>query len=195
MSSLLLNKSVTKEQCFHCGDTLRGTTYSACIDGIDQPMCCIGCQAAAQLIENAGMGDFYRQRSETTNNSPAQQLDEDYWQQFDSPELQGTLIQIDGDSHSVNLSVKTMYCSACTWLIERSYQNIHGIEDLSINLSHKRIRIQWHADSLKLSEVLLVLARLGYQPQPLSSLDSASQSHRESHSALQRIAVAGPGMM
>ena len=185
MSSSALNN------CFHCGDPLRGKVYSAQIDQVEQPMCCIGCQAAAELIQNAGMGDFYRQRTDTSNT--ANEFDESYWQQFDLAEER--YLSVNGNSHSASIAVMGMYCSACSWLIERSYQGIAGIEDLSINLSHKRIRIDWNADRLKFSEVLVVLAKLGYQPQPLSSLDSSTHSQTENQSAMKRIAVAGLGMM
>ena len=199
MSSLLLNNTsvdAASERCFHCGDALRGQRYTAVIDSIEQDMCCIGCQAAAEMIQSAGMGDFYRQRESSPEFAQrAAVLDEQYWREFDKTEVAETFISYQGDIASASIEIKQMYCSACAWLIERSYQHVNGIKDLAINLSQKRIRISWDQQQLSFSEVLLVLARLGYQPAPLSALSHGEDNREEHMLALKRIAVAGLGMM
>ncbi len=48
--------------CFHCGEPLRGSTLVARIEQRDEPVCCSGCQAVAELIAGTGLGDFYRYR-------------------------------------------------------------------------------------------------------------------------------------
>ncbi|RME34353.1 MAG: hypothetical protein D6786_05235, partial [Gammaproteobacteria bacterium] len=51
-------------QCFHCGEPLPpdGRRHEALIDGEKRPMCCPGCQAVAEAIVAAGLGDYYRLR-------------------------------------------------------------------------------------------------------------------------------------
>jgi Cu2+-exporting ATPase len=52
------------ETCFHCGeDVPPGVRFSAVINGTEQPMCCPGCQAVAQLITGSGLDRFYEQRT------------------------------------------------------------------------------------------------------------------------------------
>ncbi|MDF3036728.1 MAG: cadA, partial [Paucimonas sp.] len=50
--------------CFHCGAPLpRVVQWSVIIDGVEQPMCCPGCQAVAQAIVDNDCTDYYRERT------------------------------------------------------------------------------------------------------------------------------------
>ncbi|MBV8495691.1 MAG: heavy metal translocating P-type ATPase metal-binding domain-containing protein, partial [Gammaproteobacteria bacterium] len=58
--------AVTGRYCFHCGGALvPGSNYAVEIDGVSQPLCCGGCQAAATLILSQGLGRFYQFRAGT----------------------------------------------------------------------------------------------------------------------------------
>ena len=49
--------------CYHCGEPVPdGCDLMAVIDDVEQPMCCPGCQAVAQLIAGSGLESFYRLR-------------------------------------------------------------------------------------------------------------------------------------
>ena len=51
-------------RCFHCGEPIPSHTHwTTRIDGADQPMCCLGCQAVAQAIVDAGAQVYYKQRT------------------------------------------------------------------------------------------------------------------------------------
>ena len=50
--------------CFHCGQPLpAGTPRQVAIQGQLQPVCCAGCEMAAQWIQSAGLGAYYRWRT------------------------------------------------------------------------------------------------------------------------------------
>ena len=42
--------------CFHCGLPVpAGTAYQVRFDGLMRPMCCVGCEAVARTIIDAGL--------------------------------------------------------------------------------------------------------------------------------------------
>jgi Cu2+-exporting ATPase len=60
-----------KSTCFHCGlDAPTGINLSVNIDNQQRPMCCVGCQAVAQAIVDAGRADFYQQRDTFSETGP-----------------------------------------------------------------------------------------------------------------------------
>ncbi|MGB5606300.1 MAG: heavy metal translocating P-type ATPase metal-binding domain-containing protein, partial [Gammaproteobacteria bacterium] len=80
--------------CFHCGLPLpQGLDLHVSINGVQQPMCCYGCQAVAQAIMAAGHGDFYRYR---TDSAPTgRELVPDFIEQtrvYDHPQVQKTFV-------------------------------------------------------------------------------------------------------
>ena len=50
--------------CFHCGEPVpEGLHLNIAYEGQEHPACCAGCQAVAQSIIDAGLGNYYRQRT------------------------------------------------------------------------------------------------------------------------------------
>jgi len=50
--------------CFHCGEPLPDhLRFGVVVDGRERAVCCLGCRAAAELIQEAGLGDYYRFRT------------------------------------------------------------------------------------------------------------------------------------
>lgn len=51
--------------CWHCGEPLPATAViHARIAGESRALCCHGCRAAAEWIEQLGLADYYRLRTE-----------------------------------------------------------------------------------------------------------------------------------
>ena len=49
--------------CFHCALPVDPRdNFFVEIDGIDQPVCCPGCKAVAELIRDTGMSNYYDMR-------------------------------------------------------------------------------------------------------------------------------------
>ena len=49
--------------CFHCGDPLPSPPFFTHVLGEDRAMCCMGCQLASQSIIEAGLEQYYLDRS------------------------------------------------------------------------------------------------------------------------------------
>jgi P-type Cu2+ transporter len=182
-------------RCFHCGDAVPSgaRALSVTIDDAARPVCCIGCRAAAELIRDAGLGDYYRFRTAT---APRPTLDaDDVWSTYDRPEVHGPLLAVDGDTASVNLLLEGVRCAACSWLVDQRLARLPGVVRAHVNPATARLQVQFEPARVGLAAVLRAIAELGYRPHVLGSADTLEVATRERRTALKRLMVAGLGMM
>ncbi|HTV98130.1 MAG TPA: heavy metal translocating P-type ATPase [Steroidobacteraceae bacterium] len=180
-------------RCFHCGEPLAGRApLWARIDQADVPMCCPGCRAAAQLIAELGLEDFYRFRTAPADRSAQAGAD---WGSYDDPALLETLTRAESAGRSVTLAIDGLTCAACGWLISRSLQQLPGVTHAELNTATGRARIAWRPEQLALSSVLRMIADLGYRPHIVTAQSCDGRIESERRAVLKRLAVAGLGMM
>ncbi|MGJ8662670.1 MAG: heavy metal translocating P-type ATPase [Marinicella sp.] len=182
--------------CFHCGEPIpKGCKLTATIDHVEQPMCCIGCQAVATFLCANDHQVFYQYRQDQL---PAEQVDHpppiDQWQHLDAPEISDQLSRTNPDgSQQVTIKIEGMYCSACGWLIQKVLLNQSGVQDVRINTVTQNIQVEFYVDQIKLSSVFNQIQKLGYKPLQQNAADDADHSNKKQQ--LKKIAVAGFGMM
>jgi len=184
------------EQCFHCHeDIAKGVNIRAQIDGQQQPMCCHGCKAVAEFINEQGYCEFYDYRGEATPQSQAKIADKK-WQSYDEPSVFQSLTQSGPDNvFTVRIRLEGIYCSACGWLIDKHLRGLQGITDVKLNTISKVIKVEFDLTQIKLSQILTAINFLGYQPIVNTSQDNQQQESTERKNALKRLVVAGLGMM
>jgi Cu2+-exporting ATPase len=163
------------------------------IDGRDESVCCIGCRAAAEMIRDAGLGDYYRFRTAAAPRPDGGP--DDLWSTYDRPEVQGPLVAREGADLVVNLLIEGLRCSACSWLIGERLDRLPGIRAASVNPATARARVAFDPARAGLGDVLRSIATLGYRPHVLGATDTLEIATRERRVALKRLAVAGFGMM
>ncbi|MEO8124546.1 MAG: heavy metal translocating P-type ATPase, partial [Burkholderiales bacterium] len=182
--------------CWHCGESLPTDPPQAIVAGVAHPVCCHGCRAAAEWIDQLGLGDYYRVRSAKPPRAPdpAQaQRSADAWQR---PELARHAVRTFGAGQSeALLLVDGIRCAACVWLIERALGAVSGVQSVQVNASAQRARIVWDPQRTTLVAILQALARTGYSALPLDAAALDDVRRRESRAALKRLAVAGFGTM
>jgi Cu2+-exporting ATPase len=188
--------SLIKSNCFHCNEPISaGVRIVARVSGNDEPVCCHGCRAVAELIAGSGLQDYYRFR-----DVPARRVDaepaQDEWLAYDRPDAieQLTCAESDG-TRSAALVLDGIGCAACGWLIDRMLKREVGVCEVNVNAATARMRVQWRPDEIAFSRILQRLASLGYRPHAVSSREVADRSRDERRAALKRLAVAGFGMM
>ncbi|MDJ0906661.1 MAG: heavy metal translocating P-type ATPase [Woeseiaceae bacterium] len=182
--------------CFHCALPVDPRdTYFVDIDGQQQPVCCPGCKAVAELIRDTGMSNYYalRETPEPGVGRPADDAAE--WQIYDSADMTAAFAEGDDATAEATIYVGGMYCAACSWLIETSMARVAGVESADINPVTHRLRVRWRRDEVGLGGVLATLANLGYDPQPLAPESAARPELLEQRAALKRLLVASLGMM
>ena len=180
--------------CFHCGQALSGRTqHAVMVEGSAQPVCCAGCEAAANLILAQGLERYYQFRDaplksprEGTRNWTIYDRDAALNRYTHRNELgeREALVQIEG-----------MHCAACAWLIENSLRRIDGVTLVEVNPSSARAALRFDPDRISLGRVLQGIHTLGYVPHPLSLGSGDGDGSAERRNALKRLAVAGFGMM
>ena len=184
--------------CYHCGELATdGLRWSLDIDGTQQPMCCPACKAVADTIIGSGLKDYYRHRTALPDMPPqqtrsARQQVRDELRVYDDLTLQSSFVrQIDDQVAEATLVIDGISCAACGWLIEHRLNQLHHLDQATLNLSSHRLVIRWQSTALKLSQIMEELQQLGYQAHPFSASKAEQQRLDESQIAFRRLTLAG----
>lgn len=181
------------EPCFHCANAVAaGGHFSVCVNGASHPVCCAGCEAAANLILAQGLGRYYDFRSAGQPVAEGRLQ----WSVFDRAEAlrRYTHLRADGE-RELSLQVDGLHCAACAWLIENSLRTFDGVRDIVVNTGSARAEIRFDPGRVALSQLLARIHALGYRPVPMSFTAGVPVPVAERRAALKRLAVAGFGMM
>ena len=181
--------------CFHCGEPLRGSTLVARVEQRDQPVCCSGCQAVAELIAGTGLGDFYRYRDGSSVRPSNDNQASDQWRVYADPQFAAQFTRITGEQTSVTLLIEGLRCSACSWLIDQVLRRQAGVADVSVNAATGRASVTWENSRLNLADIMRAIGQLGYVPHPVTDETVSRALRQERRDSLKRLAVAGFGMM
>ncbi|MFQ3247814.1 MAG: Cu2+-exporting ATPase [Arenicella sp.] len=198
--------------CFHCLEPIpKYGNLSAELDGQLEPMCCIGCKAAAEFISQRGLMRFYQHRDRLDKEDFFADVANDIgdsrasidavseWQFLDSPTSASAYVDQRPDGkREITLLVDGLYCSSCTWLIERALNGLSNSIEFQADVDSRRVRVLVVDPLLALSSIVNTIAQLGYQPSPCKVGDFSSiqqLAKQQSNKAVKRIVVAGFGMM
>lgn len=191
------------QACFHCGlEVPPHSDFTLAIDQQPRRFCCVGCQAVASAIVDGGLENFYRFRSENSNRPEESSSS---FAVYDLPEVQAEFVyplspqelkSADGEAQNeTQLLLESISCAACVWLIERHLQQLPGVESVRVNATTHRCLVRWLPGQVKLSEIMVSLSRIGYQPIPATKDQQQLLREKENRNALMRLGVAGFGMM
>lgn len=198
------------EVCYHCLETLpKFGTITALVDGVAQPMCCLGCKAAATFIQQNSLTRFYEHRDRGDHRDFFGSLNTQElafaragdWQFLDhsADPRHADYVHVDSlGNRNITLLVHGLYCSSCGWLIERAIHSISNDIRVHIELDALRVTINVLDSKVALANVLATIAQLGYRPEllPTSAWFELEQSHKQERlAALRRLMVAGFCMM
>ncbi|WP_144207848.1 heavy metal translocating P-type ATPase [Shewanella donghaensis] len=179
--------------CYHCNEpVLTGDEFTTIIGDQAQLMCCPGCQAVSQAIMDSGLESYYQYRSEPGSRQtaliPAELAQ---YSAYDLPEVQQDLIYSLDGTNTISVSIEGITCAACAWLIEHKLKQLNGIISISVNSTTQRALVSWNEQSVKLSEILAEISRIGYQAAPFQIDEQEKKSKHESRKFLLRLGLAG----
>lgn len=147
--------------CFHCGAPVDGGRFSVG----NKSFCCHGCLTVFELITENGLGDFYRFGQTAGVRTPAIPKKEEFIY-LDDPALRQRLADFSDDRVTrVTFRVPAIHCIACVWLLENLFQFNSGIGYSRVNFPRKEVHITFETGKTKLSDVVALLASLGYAPE------------------------------
>lgn len=180
--------------CFHCGDPVPQPPFHAEILGKSREMCCMGCQLASQSIVEAGLEQYYLDRSEInrTASLPTQLT---RLEVYDHDEIKSQFVYAQDGLSVAELSVNNLRCAACTWLIESRLDELDGISQCQVNLTNQRMRVIWDEDKLPISRILAVINEIGYEAKPYRQDTHEAMLARHNNQMILRLGIAALGSM
>ena len=184
------------QDCFHCSLPVpKNSSYTAIINGEEQPMCCPGCEAVAKAIVDGGLASFYQHRTEVSPTARAALPDVlEQLTLYDKPELQRTFVSTDDKNiKQASLILEGIVCAACVWLNERHVSALAGVVEFRVNYSTHRARVRWDDSKIKLSDILQAISSIGYLAHPFDAGRQEALYKKERSAALKRLAIAGLG--
>ena len=84
---------------------------------------------------------------------------------------------------------------ACAWLLNASLQKVEGVKSVSVNATSHRAVLRFDPAAISLGHLLEAVAKIGFEPTPISLELQDSISASEYHAALKRLIVAGAAGM
>ncbi|NRA84865.1 MAG: cadmium-translocating P-type ATPase [Gammaproteobacteria bacterium] len=185
------------DRCYHCGECIEpNLDLTVVIENNDQAMCCYGCQAVAQSIVDNGLVSYYRLRS-TKGVQASQLIPEEMGEllAYDIEEIQQEFVERCNDDNEVTLTVENVSCAACAWLIERKLANLAGLKTSNVNTTTSRLYIVWDPKKLKLSAILLEIAKVGYKAYPFQPDIAEQHEVSVANAYLRKLVIAGLATM
>jgi len=127
--------------------------------------CCQGCLFVHDLLAENGLQQFY-----DLNEHPGARVraarDGAQWDYLDNPAVsQGLLDFSDGKTARVTFQVPAIHCVACVWLLENLFRLHPGVGKSRVNFGRRELAIQFDLTRLPLSQLVKLLASIGYEPQ------------------------------
>ncbi|MDQ8206983.1 heavy metal translocating P-type ATPase metal-binding domain-containing protein [Coraliomargarita sp. SDUM461003] len=144
----------TTHRCKHCA-----TPYTIERSGVDG-FCCAGCQQVYQLIQQEGLGDYYRLQDRV-----AQPLKDRELTEVDALALRRAQVEVEAGSESGRavFEVEGMSCMGCAWLVERLANSQNGCVQATASLSQHSLTLEWRRSEFDLSVLGSELFKFGYR--------------------------------
>lgn len=176
-----------RETCYHCGESCQ----KEIVYFDDKVFCCDGCKTVYDLLKEHHLCNYYDFQS-TPGISPDRSAYAGKYDYLDNKDVMRKLIRFtDGEQTHVVFYVPKIHCSSCIWLLENLHRLNGEIVRSSVNFLRKEVTVVFHSDQLPLSEVVMLLAHIGYEP--LIHLDDLEKPARKPgmNNQVIKIGVAG----
>lgn len=181
--------------CFHCGQSiLSGGLVLQNIKGVEQKFCCHGCAGVCEVIYEAGMQSFYKRTQGGDQLAPPPPPSQDI-SFLDYDEVQTQFIQKLSKVREITLISEAIHCAACIWLIEHTLAKVKGVQFAKVNFTNKQIKIRWDNDTIKLSDLVKIINKIGYDASPYDASASEAAYRKANRDLLYRLGYAGFAMM
>ncbi|MDX8383209.1 MAG: heavy metal translocating P-type ATPase [Ghiorsea sp.] len=178
--------------CFHCGLDLPSLgTIHANIGEDAHDFCCAGCAQVCEIIHDSGLDSFYQHAPQERQWDKPEQAPEDA-KIFDDANIQADFIRMRPDgAYQADLLIAGIHCPACVWLIEHTLRQHPAIQHAEVSYTRHRLHLRWLPESMKLSEAILLLGKIGYSAVPYEEDVEQQANKQRRQDLLFRMAFAG----
>ncbi len=182
-------------KCFHCGEPVPADTHwNVTYRGEDRAMCCIGCQAIAKAIIDAGAASYYENRSTEALDAKTLESLAPWALLLNDPQWTAQHVQSDPteSTHAqTTLAIDGLRCGACAWLIEKILAQTPGVLRAQANASTERLFVQWNTAITDLATIAQRVGSVGYALLPIGSTPIENIRRTSERKALRRLFIAG----
>lgn len=187
--------SASSTVCYHCGLEVPATApVTAELGGQLRAFCCHGCRSVCETIFAAGLQSFYQKTPSGELLAPPPEIPAEL-EAYDLDEVQQEYVTINGTQRTMHLLLEGIHCAACVWLIEQVLQKQTGVLAADVNLTAKRLRLRWDNQQIKLSQLIHLLAEIGYSAVPFDPETAEGALAKRHRHLIYRMAFAGFCMM
>lgn len=174
------------QTCAHCGTCCATSAFRTG----ERYFCCAGCRAVFELLTESGLGEFY-ELNQTAGVRVGAAAGSDRFKFLDEPTVCERLVDFaDVRLTRVTFHVPAIHCIACVWLLENLFRLNPAIGQSRVNFPRKEASLAFDPAKVKLSEVVTLLASLGYEPE-LKFSDLERPTNRTSRRLWLQIAFSG----
>ena len=158
--------------------------------GLERNFCCLGCQAVTKTVVESGNEDYYRYRELAEGEAEPAVLP-DFLEQlviYDRPQIQKSFVrqQKDGMKEAF-LILEDIRCAACVWLNEQHLRQIEGVLDVKMDYTSHQARVSWDPKQVQLSNILLVIASIGYKAHPFDPTQREKLNKEQKQKSINRL--------
>ncbi|WP_405250428.1 heavy metal translocating P-type ATPase [Dokdonia sp. Asnod3-C12] len=171
------------DNCFHCGDPCTTVIHHQ-----EKSFCCHGCKTVYDILSDNDMS-YYYDLENTPGTSPL--LQEGKFDFLENEQVVAKLLEFDEQgTQVVSLLIPTIHCSSCIWVLENLNKLNPAVKTAQVDFPKKTIRITYSSQELSLQNLVMLLARIGYEP--YISLDDTTKKKKEvDRSLTYKLGVAG----
>ncbi|WP_026935233.1 heavy metal translocating P-type ATPase [Christiangramia echinicola] len=172
------------KSCFHCGEDCLEEIIN--YDG--KSFCCSGCRTVYEILNSNDLS-YYYDLEKTPGISP--KINEGKYDYLENTEIIEKLLEFDHDGTQIaSFTIPSIHCSSCIWILENLNKLHKGIKSSQVDFPKKKIRLSFSSEELNLKNLVLLLVRIGYEPN--ISLDNYEKKDSNiDRSLIYKLGVAG----
>ncbi|WP_396596828.1 heavy metal translocating P-type ATPase [Dokdonia sp. R86516] len=171
------------DNCFHCGDPCTTVIHHQ-----EKSFCCHGCKTVYDILSDNDMS-YYYDLENTPGTSPL--LQEGKFDFLENEQVVAQLLEFDEQgTQVVSLLIPTIHCSSCIWVLENLNKLNPAVKTAQVDFPKKTIRITYSSSELSLQDLVILLARIGYEPY-ISLEDTTKKKKTVDRSLTYKLGVAG----
>ncbi|MBL8206624.1 MAG: heavy metal translocating P-type ATPase metal-binding domain-containing protein [Blastocatellia bacterium] len=176
----------TKPLCFHCGELCDRDLVRA----DHKSFCCTGCKTVYEILQDNNLCTYYDfdERAKLS----FKQTKASRFEYLDDETVRRALVQFsDGTIARTTFRLPNIHCASCIWLLENLFKINPSILRSEVNFLKKEIAVTFREQDVKLSEVVGLLTKLGYEPEIRLDSVTARTSRADNRKLYLKIGLAG----
>lgn len=144
---------------------LGGVTCQVCVNKIEKKLSKL--EGVKEVIVNLSNGKLAVEYEETILGND--KIEE-------TVKKLGYEIEEINDFKEVELDISGITCQVCVNKIEKKVGKLEGVKEIVVNLANSRGRVIYDSEKIKLSEILEVIKKLGYEGKKYEELEEDSKA-------------------